>query len=183
MTSADPTIRAHLENLRLFISRFRRSRICLLLSVVIVFPITVVLSGTTSLSATTLDYMFYVPFCAAVAALFYYDFRFPKQFIHCPSCSRVHLSQEWVCGECHKTNKHVKWPTRKTFVEACRFSDCKKVPHSLICPKCREPILFTDGANPKTSAWLPGYPPLPPEPETPAVAEYRPPKLVDEHLH
>ena len=152
------------------------------LSIVIPPNIALVLSFTTSIPTDLLDYLFMGPFWAAFIAVAYYNIKFSTQLIHCPSCSQVPLSQEWVCGECHKTNKHVTWPTRKTFVEACRFSKCKKVPHSLICPICRQPILFVDDANPKTSAWLPGYPPPPHVPEAPAEVEDRPPKRYTEHL-
>ena len=184
MTYADPTIRAHLENVRVFISRYRRSYSRWLpLSIVIGPPIAVLLSLTPSFPVNLLDIVFYGPFAATLTTLIYYITEFPKQRIHCPSCSQIPLSHEWVCGACHRTNKHGAWPTRKTFAEACRFSDCKKVPHSIICPICRRPILFTDGADPKTSAWLPGYPPPPHVPEAPAEVEDRPPKRYTEHLH
>jgi hypothetical protein len=93
----------------------------------------------------------------------YTDNHFLTACLQQPRCGGgTDISAEWVCGHCHHTNRsRYLLPTGRTFLEACK--ECGSVPHSLICPKCRRPIIFYDEAftkEPKKSAWLTGAPPV-----------------------
>jgi hypothetical protein len=102
----------------------------------------------------------------------------------------TYISNQWICGFCDKTHPPFEcsiwgwW--RSTLVDPCENRTCKQLQHSVICWRCRKPIIWNEEAYsraPKNSAWLPGYPALelPPE-QPPPVAEDRPPRIIDEDL-
>jgi hypothetical protein len=101
-----------------------------------------------------------VTLIAIIAFAIFTLFTFRNHWLHCPHCnSRTEIKHTWVCGMCHK--EHLLWRIfwKYSFLETC--ARCGKVPHSLICFQCREPIIFDKNAfAPETSAWLPGCPPV-----------------------
>jgi hypothetical protein len=86
----------------------------------------------------------------------------------------AHLYQRWVCGWCAHTHAYTLWPRGRAFIEPCK--KCGRVPKSLICWKCREPIGFDDGYGAKTSAWIAGH-----APRAPALKD-RFPEPIRDHL-
>jgi hypothetical protein len=93
------------------------------------------------------------------------------------------ITDEWVCGFCGKTHPPFNIrPSRQTFLDKCENVTCKERQHSIICFRCRQPVVWDEDAfrrRPNTSAWFPDYPPLPPEP---VPVKDRPPRPIDEDL-
>ena len=189
MHAADPTIKQHLENFRERVAHVQRIetvwRWC---AGFVVFMILFYLAFGRPASWGIFYYSPVVLFGLVTVYSSYVGYKLACEKIDCLDCTPSALSGaeilgNWVCGNCSKTNQPHRYDFRKwrAVCERCKF--CSQLPHSVICRNCREPILFVDDANPKTSAWVPGYPPPPPVLETPAVAEARPPKRITEHLH
>jgi hypothetical protein len=92
----------------------------------------------------------------------------------------------WVCGFCDKTHPSIQmwWHWRRsTLVDPCE--NCTRRQHSVICWRCRKPIIWDEEAYrraPNNSASQPGYPPLELSPEPQQVPEDRPPRFIDEDL-
>jgi hypothetical protein len=111
--------------------------------------------------------------------LFYSDYRLSNAngAMPCPKCGcKTGIYASWVCGSCHTTHTHARFS--RSFFEPCK--NCKNSPHSLICPRCRDPIIFDGKAfKPGHSAWCRG---LPPVTAKPPVVQDRPPKRIRQHL-
>jgi hypothetical protein len=174
---AHPEVQARVALLRLYLDRYRYAYgwlpwtlpICFVLDAF--FPI----------------YITLLPLGIAMAAMFYYE-RYclaPIHVIHCHNCEGgyISLDDDWVCGNCKKTQTNtIHLPWGRTWAEVCKGKYCG-VPHSVICPDCREPIIFDDyGVEkyPDESAWLPGHPPVEALPTPPLPP--RPPRHIDKHL-
>jgi hypothetical protein len=173
---AYPEVQAHVASLRLYLDRYRYAHGW--------FPWAVVIAPLLNLLLPW--YIAALPLLIAAAAMFYFE-RYclaPIHAIHCRSGEGyISIYDDWVCGNCKKTHtKTIHLPWRRTWADECTGKFCG-VPHSVICPSCRNPIIFDDYAferSPDKSAWLPGYPPVEATPApTPAL---RPPRHIDKHL-
>jgi len=120
--------------------------------------------------------------CVFARALWYFfrsrEYLRSLRGMPCLDCvgDRAHVLtfEPWVCGWCSRTHSG----KGRTWADGC---ECKAMPHSFICPECRNPIIFDDCAferSPDKSAWLPGYPPIIKKPNI----EKRLPRHIDKHF-
>ena len=152
---ADPEVKAHYHQVQPYIRTLRRAPFMLLLYSAMliidwVFDDDLMELVSAFLGAVCLFWIF---------RILYSLYRLLElRDIHCPLCKRAtDISDKWVCGSCSRTHSY-PWLSR-TFVERCK--ECNRLPASLICWNCRNPIMFSDDRSP--SAWTPGYPPRAPE--------------------
>jgi hypothetical protein len=176
---ADPEIKAQLQHIRNALDDYRNVR-----------PLKWTAAGVMVMVALAFMGVFYAPsFILTLLALsfllwlFFHERRVLRSLrMPCLSCEgHISLYDEWVCGSCSRTHTNPMGLRGKTWAEVCPGKFCG-VPHSVICPDCRKPIIFEDyafGRSPDASAWLPGYPPVE---ATPAPAPLRPPRPIDEDL-
>jgi hypothetical protein len=156
---ANPEIKAHLRDIRAALDEYRDVR-----------PLKWTAAGVMVMVALAAIGVFYAPsLILALLALFYLLWSFFHErrrlrslrmpCLHCEG--HISLSDEWVCGRCSRTHRNPMGFRGHTWAEVCPGKYCG-VPHSVICPDCREPIFFDDDGIEKysdESAWLPGYPP------------------------
>ena len=90
--------------------------------------------------------------------------RRPLGTLTCDRCQTpFYLGETWICGHCETRYNFLNdIGLAPTFLEHCRHHECKRLPHSLWCYRCEQPIIFdqsTYDGSPKESAYLAGYPP------------------------
>jgi hypothetical protein len=195
----NPYAKERCQVAREVLARYRRACRLLLWSPVLAFGATVVLTFA-GFSPPTAVYA--GAFCIVTIAG-YFGYRhwgldglknFPCINIACSSeedqeIAYTDLFYPWVCGFCftghpsfNGLDRLLFW--RRTIVDPCRNEGCKHLQHSVICWRCRNPIIWDEEAYRKAPkpAFPPGRPPRSERiPEKPKPVRRRP-RPIDEDL-
>jgi hypothetical protein len=181
-----PLLRKHYQETRETLQRYRDQAPLRIWVIVLSYPVAMFLDAS-GMPWLVVLLLFTVVMASAVHYFFHLREQVDEANVWCEcegykDYARTPIVSEWVCGFCAKTHPAFKFlNSRHTFLDTC--VNCKARQHSIICFRCRQPVVWDEEAfrrRPDTSAWLPDYPPLPPEPEP--VRESRPPRFIDEDL-
>jgi hypothetical protein len=183
-----PLLKKHYQETRETLERYRDMAPVCIWAIVLSYPVGMFLYAS-GMRFLVVVLLFSVVTASAVQYIFYLREQVEKADVWCEcegydDYARTPITLAWVCGFCAKTHPPFKLlNSRHTSLDTCVNVNCKARQHSIICFRCRQPIVWDEYAfrqRPNTSAWLPDYPPLAPEPEP--VREDRPPRPIDEDL-